>query len=90
MGNKYGILTNTRRALPWTEELITSIGEGLSLALPRIEQEDFVRRCINAVPERKPKEGMRDTRKQDIVRALRRMAEHDRLPFKVVGDYFVF
>lgn len=90
MTNKHGIMTSRKQPSSWTEELITSIGDGLSLLLPRIEQEDFVRRCIDAVPERKPKDGVRDTRRQDIVRALRRMAEKNRLPFKVVGDYFVF
>lgn len=90
MTEKYGIMTKGRRPLAWTEELIVSISDGLSLVLPKIEQEDFVKRCIDAVPERKPKDGARDLRRQDIVRALRRMAKNNRLPFKVVGDAFVF
>ena len=90
MTEKYGIMTKAKRPLAWTEQVITSISDGLSLALPKIDQEEFVQRCIDAVPERKPKDGARDIRRQDIVRALRRMAKNDRLPFKVVGDYFVF
>lgn len=90
MKDKHGILVKRKQPSSWTEELITSVGEGLSVLLPRVEQEDFVKRCIAAVPERKPKDGVRDTRRQDIIRALRRMAEKKRLPFKVVGDYFVF
>jgi hypothetical protein len=90
MSNKYGIMTSVRRPVAWTEELIISLGEGLSLVQPKVEQADFVQRCVDAAPERCPKPGVRDTRKQDIVRALRRMASKDRLPFKVVGDWFVF
>lgn len=90
MTEKYGILTKSRTRSAWTEEVITSIGEGLSLALPKIDQEEFVKRCVDAVPERKPTNGARDIRRQDIVRALRRMAKNDRLPFRVVGDDFVF
>ena len=87
--NKYGILTKVRRPLPWTEDLIRSVSDGLSLTVDRIEQEAFLRQCIDAVPERAGN-GKRDTRRQDITRSLRRLAELDTLPFKVVGDYFVF
>ena len=87
--NKYGILTKVRRPMPWTEDLIRSVSDGLSLTVDRIEQEAFLRKCIDAVPERAGN-GKRDTRRQDITRSLRRLAELDTLPFKVVGDYFVF
>ena len=88
--NKYGILTKSRRPVPWTEDLIRSVSDGLSLLAPRIEQEAFLKHCIDAVPERAGGNGRRDTRRQDITRSLRRLAELDALPFKVVGDYFVF
>lgn len=88
--NKYGILTKTRRPSPWTEDLIRAVSDGLSLTVERIEQEAFLLKCIEAVPERSGRNGKRDTRRQDITRGLRRLAELDTLPFKVVGDYFVF
>lgn len=90
MRKKYGILDRGNKRVPWTEELITSIGEGLALVVENIEQEDFVNRCVDAVPNRKPAGNVRDTRRQDIVRALRRMAANDRLPFRVSGEHFVF
>jgi len=90
MPNKHGIMTKRKLPTSWTEELITSVGDGLSMLVPRIEQEAFVKRCIDAASDREPTSGVRDTRRQDIIRALRRMAEKNRLPFEVVGDYFVF
>ncbi len=86
----YGILAKNKRARPWTEELIRAVSDGLSLTTDRIEQERFLRMCIDAVPERAGRKNKRDTRRQDITRGLRRLAELETLPFKVVGDYFVF
>lgn len=87
---KFGILTKSRKAMPWTEDLIRSVSEGLALAADRVDQEEFVRHCIAAVPNRAAQQGKRDTRRQDIIRGLRRLAELDALPFKVVDDHFVF
>lgn len=87
---KFGIMTKSRRPQAWTEDLIRSVSEGLALAADRVEQEEFVRHCIAAVPDRAGRQGKRDTRRQDIIRGLRRLAELDALPFKVVGDHFVF
>ncbi len=89
MDNKYGILVRNKKAA-WTEELITSISSGLSLVVEAVDQEEFMGRCLAASEHKKPEEGKRDTRRQDLVRALRRMAAHNRLPFKVAGDQFVF
>lgn len=87
---KFGIMTKRQRPQGWTEDLIRSVSEGLALAADRVDQEEFVRHCIAAVPDRAAQQGKRDTRRQDIIRGLRRLAELDALPFKVVGDHFVF
>jgi hypothetical protein len=88
--NKYGILTKSKRPAAWTETIIRSVSDGLSLTVDRIEQEEFLQKCIAAVPDRQRRDGKRDTRRQDIIRSMRRLAELNSLPFKVVGDYFVF
>jgi hypothetical protein len=89
MREKYGIFVRNKRA-SWTEELITSISSGLSLAVDAVDQEDFMGKCLAASEHKIPKGGKRDTRRQDLTRALRRMAARDRLPFRVAGDQFVF
>ena len=90
MRNKHGIMVKSSSPKAWTEDLINSISAGLSLVVDAVEQEEFVQRCIEAVPERAATKGKRDTRRQDIVRSLRRLAETGKLPFRVAGDQFVF
>jgi hypothetical protein len=89
MREKYGILVRNKRA-SWTEDLITLVSSGMSLVVDAVDQEEFMGRCLAASKHKIPKGGKRDTRRQDLTRALRRMAARDRLPFRVVGDRFVF
>lgn len=69
------------------ENLVRAEAGALALVHVSIGQEDFLRHCIDALPR---PAGRRDTRKQTLVRALRRLQERGELPFGVEGDRFVF
>lgn len=66
---------------------IVRCAEQLALVHGSIDQEDFLRRCIERLDA--PKDGKRDTRRQRLVRALRRLDERGDLPFRVKGRRFV-
>lgn len=69
------------------EDLVRAQGEALSLVHSSMGHEDFLRHCIEALPHVGEK---RDTRRQRLVRAMRRMHDRGDLPFRVEGDLFVF
>jgi hypothetical protein len=48
---------------------------------------DFVKHCFGQLPRGS---GKRDIRRQTILRALYRMLDAGKLPFKIEGDCFVF
>ena len=72
---------------PWTEAFIAEQGAILALLTDRITHADFVKHCFGQLPRGT---GKRDIRRQTILRALYRMLDAGRLPFKIEGDCFVF
>ncbi len=75
------------RPQPWTEAFITEQGATLALVSDRVAHADFVDHCFSQMPRGT---GKRDIRRQTILRALYRMIEAGRLPFRVEGAHFVF
>lgn len=71
----------------WTEDLVRRAAGELGLVSDRVGQLAFLNYCI---AHGKQGGGQRDTRRQQLVRAMRRMEERGRLPFRIEGDYFVF
>lgn len=69
------------------EKLVRAEAEAMSIVHASVGQEDFLRHCIGVIP---CPVGRRDTRKQTLVRAMRRLQERGELPFSVDGDRFVF
>jgi hypothetical protein len=71
---------------PWTEDFIAEQGAVLALVTDRITHVDFISHCFDRLPRGS---GKRDIRRQTVIRALHRMIEADRLPFKIEGEYFL-
>lgn len=69
------------------ENLVRAEAEAMSLVHASVGHEDFLRHCIGVLPR---PAGRRDTRKQTLVRAMRRLQERGELPFRVEGEMFVF
>ena len=71
----------------WVENFIKAQGEALSLVHSSMSHEEFLSHCVEALPIPL---SQRDTRRQRVVRAIRRMHERGDLPFGVQGGVFVF
>jgi hypothetical protein len=70
------------------EQFVRDRADAMSLLKDRVGSEAFLRFCISAFDE--PVSARRDTRRQRLVRAMRRMQERGDLPFVVEGGVFVF
>lgn len=70
------------------EQFVRERASVMSLLQDRVVSEAFLQFCISAFDE--PASTRRDTRRQRLVRAMRRMEERGDLPFTVDGDVFVF
>ena len=71
---------------PWTDAFIIEQGAILALLTDRVTHADFVKHCLGQLPRGA---GKRDIRRQTILRALYRMLDAGKLPFKIEGEYFL-
>ena len=69
------------------ENYVRAQAEALSLVCSSMGHVEFLQHCVESMPRNPVR---RDTRKQRLVRAMRRMHERGDLPFKVEGELFVF
>jgi hypothetical protein len=71
----------------WLEDIVRGCADGMSVVCDRVRAEAFLQFCIDGIPRTA---SGRDTRRQRLVRAMRRMEERGDLPFVVDGVEFVF
>ena len=76
-----------QRGKGWIETFVKQRASELALVRGSVSHDDFLQYCIDGLPVRK---SGRDTRKQAVVRTIRRMHDRGDLPFKVDGELFVF
>jgi hypothetical protein len=71
----------------WLEDVVRDRADGMSVVCDRVRAEAFLQFCIDGTPRTA---SGRDTRRQRLIRAMRRMEERGDLPFVVDGGEFVF
>jgi hypothetical protein len=71
----------------WLEDVVRDRADAMSVVCDRVRAEVFLRFCIDATPRTA---SGRDTRRQRLIRTMRRMQERGDLPFVAEGEEFVF